>query len=145
MTAKPTPQEIARAAAYVRSRMGARYKDGAFGPDEFSCWGLAHDCERELFGRELPVAASEAFDDIIAVVQHPETRAAWPIVHKPVHGALAVMSNSIRKHIGVWLYLDGGGVFHIAENAGVKFETPLMLRAQGWCRPYFHAYAGARP
>jgi hypothetical protein len=137
-----TREETARAGAYVRSVLHAVYREKATGPDAFDCWGLAHHCQRCLFDRELPIAGTESFEEIVRILRDPVIQASWPMEHQPSHGALVVFYSAPERHVGTWLSIDGGGVLHIAEGAGVKFETPLMMSKQGWGRMHFHRFAG---
>jgi hypothetical protein len=35
-------------------------------------------------------------------------------------------------HVGVWLAVDGGGVFHAVKDAGVVFQKLPELMLHGW-------------
>lgn len=63
---------------------------------------------------------------------HPEFR-NWLPVDEPREGDCVQMSCSKHPHhIGMWVEVDGGGVLHCVEGAGVVFSTRKNLRATGW-------------
>jgi cell wall-associated NlpC family hydrolase len=135
--------ERAAAAAYVRSVLAIPYREDGNGPEEFGCWGLSRDCQQKLFGRELPVAGHpDDIQAVIGILQDPRVRDGWPEVERPEHGALAVFSKGQRRHVGVWLDVEGGGVLHTIEGAGVQFQSWVLLQTQGWGRLRFHAWRG---
>ena len=142
MTAETSAIDVKRAASYARAVMHAPYEAGAVGPNAFDCWGLARDCQLRLFGRALPIVGHEDVQEVLKIVSQPEVRAIWPEIAAPVHGALVVLKNTQRRHIGTWLMLDGGGLLHTVEKAGVRFDSLLMLHNQGWAGIRFHDYAG---
>jgi hypothetical protein len=41
-------------------------------------------------------------------------------------------------HVGTYLSIDGGGILHADESAGVMFELPETLVARGWKRLTFY-------
>jgi hypothetical protein len=144
LIAKLSAADLQRAAAYVRQVLSVPYAEGAAGPDAFDCWGLTRDCQKTLFSRELPIIGSEALQDVLRIVSDPSVRATWPEIAQPVHGALTVLKNTRRRHVGTWLMLDGGGLLHTVEGAGPRFDSRLMLRQTGWYGIRFHDYAETR-
>lgn len=146
MTAKLLPADRDRAAAFVREVLDKPYADGASGPESFSCWGLAGYAQLRLFGRTLPVVGNpDDLQQLLKLVSDGNAIRHWPEVEAPEHGALVIMRNTARRHVGTWLALDGGGVLHTIEDAGVQFQSPLIMRAQGWGRLRFHAWRAAAP
>jgi hypothetical protein len=144
LTARRTsPEERLRAIAFVRRVLDKPYVAGAQGPDAYDCWSLARICQKELFERELPVALVDPHQlrHLIETIEHSAVHDSWPETSEPAHGALVTMAHArFPSHIGVWLDLDGGGVLHTLEHAGVAFEVPLSLRAVGWGHLRFHNY-----
>lgn len=144
MTDKRTsPEERLRAIDFVRRVLDKPYRAGAQGPDAYDCWSLALACQREVFGRVLPVFMADPHElrHLIRMIENSDVHDSWPEVPRPVHGALVTMAHArFPSHLGTWLDLDGGSVLHTMENAGTAFETPLALRAVGWGHLRFHDY-----
>jgi len=145
VSAAPAP---AAQVAYIRRVVGLPWQSGAQGPDAYDCWGLARDCQRVLFGRELPLAAVDAHSAhavVTALLGHAE-RARWAAVDVPAAGDLVEMRRrDLPHHIGVWLDPDGGGVLHAARSYGVAFERPLQLACAGFGAPRFYRFAPSSP
>lgn len=112
-----------------------------------SCWHLACEVERDLFGRTLPEVSVPADPSwrwmIDAIAAHPE-HARWHEVEPApggiitaADGALVLMSRATRAaHIGVWL-ASHGSVIHADPAAGVALDSLSSLRARGWARLRF--------
>lgn len=115
---------------------------------EHSCWYLACEVERELFGRALPDVAVPDHPSwrwmIDAIGAHPE-RSRWrelPAAPAGIitaaDGALVLMSRVTHAaHIGIWLRPEGA-VLHADPAAGVALEPLAKLRARGWARLRFY-------
>lgn len=133
--------------AYISSLIGRPWTNDA------SCWHLACEVERALYGRGLPdvtVPENPSWRWIIGTIAtHPE-RARWSELPIPAEGivtapdgALVLMASSQQPaHIGIWLPPEGG-VLHADASAGVVLEGLAHLRARGWARLRFFAPVGA--
>lgn len=136
-----TAIELLASAAFVRKVVGLPWRKDAAGPDAFDCWGLAHVCQREVFGRELPLAAHDPAD-IMAVLKRiaaGDASVDWREVKQPRHGDVVTLrSASHPRHIGVWLALDQGKLLHAVENGGVMFQPRTALELLGWGRFQFY-------
>ncbi|WP_454917270.1 hypothetical protein [Xanthobacter sediminis] len=128
-------------ASYLTSLIGRPWSS------EQSCWHLAREVERELFGRDLPDADVPDHPSwrwmIGAFSGHPEwTRwselpAGAGCIVTAADGALVLMARASHPaHIGVWLRPEGG-VLHTDPVAGVALEGLAKLRARGWARLRF--------
>jgi hypothetical protein len=43
--------------------------------------------------------------------------------------------------VGVWLDVDGGGVLHCAEGAGVVFQRSDAIKLNGWAVEGFYRFS----
>jgi len=128
--------------AFLRSLIGRPWSSSA------SCWHLAMEVEREMFGRDLPDVEVPSLPSwrwmIDSIEGHPE-RARWREVERGPHGlvtaadgALVLMARSNRPaHIGVWLRPEQA-IIHADQGAGVMLELLTTLRARGWARLRFY-------
>ena len=98
---------------------------GGRGPHAFDCWGLVRWCWRTHFGievPEIPVDATSLRAVLAGFREHPE-RQRWRPVECPCEGDAVLMRQSRHPvHVGIWLAVDGGGVF----------QGPADLTAHGW-------------
>jgi hypothetical protein len=63
---------------------------------------------------------------------HPE-RQNWHAVETPKEGDVALLRQSRHPiHVGVWLDVDGGGILHAVQGAGVVFQSLNNLNMTGW-------------
>ena len=120
---------------WARDWLGRPWVGGARGPDTFDCWGLFLFVQRAYFGRvlpEIPVDALNLRTVIETFRYHPE-RAHWRGVDSPLEGDAVLMRQSrYPVHVGVWLAVDGGGVLHCVQSAGVVFQSASALAQHGW-------------
>jgi len=119
----------------IRNLIGRPWIAGARGSEAYDCWGLFLEVQRTQFNRELPeipVDASNIKKVLNAFSHHPE-RQRWQKVKQPTEGDAILMRQSrYPVHIGVWLDIDGGGVLHAVQHAGVVYQTLAALEAHGW-------------
>jgi hypothetical protein len=110
------------------------------------CWELTRQCQREVFGRELPVVL-DAPAGLLAKVRLMRQRHAfegWRQVDGPAHGAVVFLTLNGHGaadgacHSGTWLDLDGGAVLHTDRGHGVVFEGLAELAARNWAELSFH-------
>lgn len=121
--------------AFLNSLIGLPWKPGAKGPEEFDCWGLSQLLQKELFGRTLPDVTVDAEDIrlVIKEISQSEHRRFWKRVPHPENGCLVEMSSGKHPyHIGTYINLDGGGIFHCQNPSGVCFDRIPLLKIAGW-------------
>lgn len=122
-----------------------RYQDdvweaGANGPHAWDCWSFFRHVQAAHFGREVQEVAVDASN--IHAVAHAfaghDERAHWVEVSEPADGDAVLLAHSrYPSHVGVWLDIDGGGVLHCQNGAGVLFTPVRKLAACGWGRITF--------
>lgn len=115
------------------------------GPDAYDCWGLVVEIHRRLYGRTLeiiPVEENNLKALIRTIDAHPE-RQHWEAVKNPREGNIALMRQSRHPiHVGIWLDVDGGGIMHCIQGAGVVFQNLLSLGSMGWKIDNYYRYIG---
>lgn len=113
-----------------------------------SCWHLARDVQREVFGRDLPMVAVPPDASwrwmIDTISGHPEHQQWREVAYAPGQtitapdGALVLMARVTQSaHIGVWLASEAA-ILHADPVAGVALEPVVKLRARGWSRLRFY-------
>lgn len=111
---------------------------------EHDCWAFFRRVQADRFGRAVPaidVNAHSLMACARAVADNPE-RANWLPVSSPVEGDAVLMAHSrYPSHVGLWVDVDGGGVLHCVEGAGVIFQTIKNLKACGWGHVEFYRHA----
>jgi hypothetical protein len=125
-------------AAYVAERLGQPWS-----PTGLHCWGLAQQTISELFGYDLPVvcAAPRCRRTKAALINGHDEMARWKEVCDPPFWAVALMHRrgspaDLLEHVGVYLKLDGGAVFHTDEPHGVVLDSIWELpRIRTWAAP----------
>ncbi|MBR9971194.1 NlpC/P60 family protein [Magnetospirillum sulfuroxidans] len=117
---------------------------GGSGPDSFNCWEFVRMVQARHFGRLLPEIGNP--EDMLVMGRtfrdHPERR-RWAKVETPAEGDCVLLRRSRHPiHVGVWLDVDGGGVLHCAEGAGVVFQRSDALALNGWAVEGFYRFIG---
>ncbi|CAN7337246.1 glycoside hydrolase [Bosea sp. LjRoot90] len=110
------------------------------------CWELTRQCQREIFGRELPavLTAPDSKRELVRLMAERDRHAGWREVGRPAHGAVVFLTRKghgvsrAACHAGTFLALDGGGVLHTDAPHGVVFESLLELKARNWAEPSFY-------
>nr|WP_210302093.1 glycoside hydrolase [Methylobacterium brachythecii] len=98
------------------------------------CWWLASLTQAELFGRLLPAADPTLIADIRdrarMLAGHP-VRQEWISVPQPVDGAVVLMgkTSGAETHVGTFLAIGAGMIWHTDEGHGVVLDPPLELAA----------------
>lgn len=139
MSAKTRNDDI----AFCLDLIGKPWVSGARGPDVFDCWGLLVHAYRERRGITLsPYPGLDAKDTLaVARVAADESLSLWQPVLNPVHfGAVGMSTNKRIHHVGLWLDIDGGGVFHCFDGVGVIFQPLTSLRLSGIQNVYHFKY-----
>lgn len=129
------------AADFAGSLIGRAYE-----PAGLHCWELVRQCQRIVFGRELPpvLVAPERRRELFEMMSMRHSYPGWQQVEGPTHGAVVFMTRHGHEaakaacHAGVYLDLDGGGVLHTDAPHGVVFETVPELTARNWADLSFY-------
>ncbi|OAN45860.1 NlpC/P60 family protein [Magnetospirillum moscoviense] len=116
---------------------------GGSGPDSFNCWEFVRMVQARHFGRLLPEIGNP--EDMLVMGRtfrdHPE-RQRWAKVPDPMEGDCVLLRRSRHPiHVGIWLDVDGGGVLHCAQDAGVVFQRPDALSLNGWAIEGFYRFS----
>ncbi|MGO4154335.1 NlpC/P60 family protein [Cupriavidus sp. YAF13] len=118
------------------------YCSGGRGPDAFDCWGLLIFVQRAHFGREMPDLQMGDAKASYAAYEQRRASGEWVIIPRPVHGAPALMRAGMHPHVGTWLEVEGGGVLHAQQGAGVVWTPSARLNMSGYGRTqYFEIHA----
>ena len=126
-------------ATEVNGYIGLPWVEGGRGPDSFDCWGLLSWVQARYFGRVLPElpCMPDATRDLYKTQMES---GAWSIIDRPIHGCGVLLRGGDRPHVGVYLDLDGGGVLHAQEGAGVVFTAKQQLRMVGYGRASWYRF-----
>lgn len=120
--------------------IGIPYAPGAFGPDEFNCWGLLHYVQRNYFGVNLPEAPVGDQAACLAIARNCMETNLWLKVQEPMHGDGALLRDGSDPHVGVYLNFEGGGILHAVEGEGVVFTHLRSLNNLGYGRTTFYRF-----
>lgn len=131
------------AAEFVQRVIGLPWRENGYGPDAYDCWGLARACQREVFGRDLPVIDyPSTLRAIVRMMEDHTVRDAWPETKLPTHGDIVTMTAALHPHhIGTWLQLEGGRILHATEREGVMCSSLHHIRLEGFRSLRFHRYS----
>ena len=119
-------------------------RDGE-GPESYHCWAFVRMVQARQFGRALPAIPNPG--DLLPLARafrdHAE-RARWPRVETPAEGYCVLLRCArYPVHVGVWVGAAAtGGELHRAEGAGVVYQRPAALAANGWRIEGFYRFAG---
>lgn len=129
----------------INEYVGRPYLAGGRGPEAYDCWGLLRHLQYRYFGRELP---DLRMGDAVASFAAYERRRAtgeWVVIPRPVHGAPALMRAGMHPHVGTWLVVDGGGILHAQEGAGVVWTPANRLNMTGYGRIQYYEIHASNP
>lgn len=128
---------------FINGLIGLPWRSGANGPEAYDCWGIAQAVQGRLFLRQLPDIKINAEDTRAVIREIATTRArdSWRQVDGPAHGRMVGLSSGRHPyHVGVYLDVDGGGILHSQNPAGVCFDRIVTLQAAGWRRFSYHEW-----
>jgi len=121
----------------------ASYIGRAWVTREHDCWAFFREIQRVHFGRDVPAFDVDSLSLLAcarAMAANPE-RQRWIATSTPIEGDAVLLAHSRHpSHIGVWLDVDGGGVLHCIEGAGVVFQSRASLAACGWGHLEFYTH-----
>ena len=130
---------------WASNYIGKPWKSSCDGPDVFDCWGLVVDIYRRQYKKTLeiiPVQENNLKALILTIDKHPE-RHRWELVFIPQEGDVALLrQNRYPIHVGLWVDVDGGGVLHCIQGAGVVFQSLQALELIGWKVDAYYTYKG---
>lgn len=126
--------------------IGKPWVSGARGPDAFDCWGLIYYVYRSFYGIELPEfpgVKEIGIREVVRVLRETtDAGRVWTRLEKPEHlCGVAMASNRRFHHVGLWLDLDGGLVFHSNEGRNVTAQGLRDVRLHGFNRIEFFRHA----
>lgn len=129
------------------SYIGKPWKKGAIGPDAYDCWGLVKTVLQRHYHTHVPliILAENNLKTLLeAFVAHPERR-RWIPAQKPFDGDVVLLRQSRYPcHVGLWLDVDGGGILHAHQGAGVVFQKEQDLKVMGWSIEGFYRHQSKR-
>ena len=106
---------------WITQYIGKPWVTNGRGPDGFDCWGFVWWVYKHHFGIELERGLYVNPRDLLSVAREldggiPTHQGIWDRVEVPVDGCGVAMSQHTRiHHVGVYLEVDGGMVFHCAD------------------------------
>lgn len=119
--------------------IGLPWVDGARGPGSFDCWGLLRWVQLHHFNLVLPDLP--AMPDMRRELYREQMKSGtWSVIDRPVHGCGVLLRGGDRPHVGVYLDLDGGGVLHAQEGAGVIYTERSKLKKVGYPRASWYSF-----
>lgn len=128
---------------WAEQYLGLPWESGSQGPDSFNCWGLVRAVAAKHFNFEPPLIAideSLGFAVRKAFRKHPEHNRYYT-VDVPQAGDIVEMGSAKDMwHVGIWLDVDGGGVLHSMQGAGVVFTQARHLKMLGWSQTIYWRY-----
>jgi cell wall-associated NlpC family hydrolase len=123
----------------ANSYIGLPWADGARGPESFDCWGLLRWVQLHHFSIALPDLPSMP-DMRRDLYREQMASGAWNVIARPAHGCGVLLRSGDRPHVGVYLDLDGGGVLHAQEGAGVIYTERSKLKKVGYPRASWYSF-----
>ena len=125
--------------AYIDGLIGGGYREGARGPREWDCYGLAQHLQDRFYGYRMPELAFVAATtraQAEAMFAHPE-RQNWHEVpdYDARDGDLVLMGNVLKRdfHLGTFVVPEVSGVVvHVDRGRGVVADDLPGLRAIGF-------------
>lgn len=145
MTSRASNMDSAMIAHWAGQYIGQRWESGANGPDAWDCGTFVRHVQRTHYGRAIPHAFADA-SNIHAVVRALAglDLGDWDEMPAPRDGDGVILAHArYGSHVGVWIDVDGGGVLHCQNGAGVIFTPAAKLAPSGWGRVKFYR-PGAR-
>ena len=111
--------------------IGTPWSPHGEGPDNFHCWAFFCLIQKTHYGRTVPPVVNPRTQ--AKMFRAHVERKRWVWVEVPLDGDGVLMRQSrVPVHVGTWLEVDGGGILHCAEGAGVVFQRPDALALNGW-------------
>lgn len=113
---------------WLNDYLGKPYKRGAYGPNEYDCWGLVHHIYKHRYGIDLPFYHENMSTLEIAREMAKEHRCFEEVTDYQNGDLLLLCGASRPYHIGiVFLMLnDTPNCLHAVHEAGVML-TPVNV------------------
>lgn len=119
---------------WIEDLIGLPWEAGARGPDSFDCYGLVFWVY--LTKLEFEISPLKDLDpkNLLAVNRtYVDESRSWKQVAKPDNFSVVAMStNKLIHHVGIWLDIDGGTVLHAMEKSHVVAQSLMSLRSSGF-------------
>ena len=120
---------------WINDYINKPWVEGADGPDAFDCDGVFRDVQHKYYDIHLQKVSVNR-KSILAVVKalsNDPSLLEWLEIDRPEDGCLVkLFKHSRPDHMGVFVDIDGGGVLHSQQGAGVCFDSVFDLKAMGW-------------
>lgn len=97
-----------------------------------NCWNFLRYVQQTHFGIDVPTAPLG--DPMVALFGKQIESGEWAPVDTPFHGCGVLLKGGNDPHVGVWLDIEGGGVIHAMERAGVVWTVRSRLGVMGFVR-----------
>lgn len=127
---------------WCQQYIGLPWVSGAYGPEAFDCWGLLWHVFREHFNKEAPrqLGVKElGLASVARLLNSLEGLEDWEPLLLPKDGCVVAMgTNKVFYHVGVYLEADGGLVLHASERCSVVAEPLSALRSKGFNKISFY-------
>ena len=122
---------------WARKYIGKSYAPEGVGPDEFNCWTLVLDVEKNIYGRELPFFESNGWQEAAQLMrQTSKEEIGWEPIRNGLDGDVVLMWHGrFPTHAGVWVE---NGILHCLEDCGVIFSRLTPIIKVEW--PTFEIY-----
>ena len=116
---------------FIRNYMRCEFQHGAYGPNDFDCYGLVWHVNKHHNNLDLP-----RFDDIGYQMERINNAITgqtsgddWLEVQTPEDFDVVVLRRAGEAyHVGVWLNVDGGKVLHAMEKGVYCHDVPALKR-----------------
>ncbi len=102
--------------------LGKPWRERAFGPDAFDCWGLTFVAARALFGLDFPPLQATAADALLV----PTLRRVR-VIERPKAGAVLGLMDMRGRLKHVALCLDEFDALHTTKALGSRIEPIASL------------------
>ncbi|WP_263079205.1 NlpC/P60 family protein [Endozoicomonas sp. Mp262] len=121
---------------WILDYLGKPWIAYARGPDAYDCWGLIIDVLQRHFDSSINQHGNVITDDRAGITQafYQELQSGvWRKSETASHGSIVVCwqekdGQLLVRHVGLYLSVDGGGVLHSREQAGVRFDHLHILQ-----------------
>lgn len=122
----------------VHALLEIPYKEGGTGDGGYNCWGFLDHCLVLYFGKKLPAIPIGDPDGVRTEFKGMMESGYCSQVQSPEHGDPVLLRGGDHPHVGIYLNLDGGGVLHCLEGAGVVWTPARDLSRAGYARRTYY-------
>ena len=122
--------------------IGLPWEAGTCGPDKYDCMSLVVHIQSEHFGITMADIVVPDYGNEQGIAElmsgHVELE-NWERVNKPKHGDVVFLKKP-RRHFGVWLDIDGGGVLHCTTEINTVFSKDSAWHVSGFGRRIYYRH-----